>query len=280
MNKNDYLSEAAKYFLSGTLLLTVSKLFTILTAIDRSPLERFSRFGNTVTNFAFYGFLVLAFIALNGEKISFKRQRNLKCKKKVSRLKWLIAYNILFVFFKKALDRTAFSYEPGTDAAAFTAIITGLLSACASMSFFLFVISLWYFVRDRKLKELFPVQTVTVIISAVYFAFKLSAAVLVDYRLGAPGSALYAVLKSSVFSNTLCLVQYTADIIMFISVKRRYSLLSALEDEAAADRTAGIIRTVSIYDERGFGIDDSDELLLPVTVPSESCAAEYEETDK
>lgn len=279
MNKNDYLSNAAKYFLIGTVLLFVSKLFTILTAIDGSPLERFLHNGATVTNFAFYGFLVLSFIALNGEKIACKRQRNLKRKKSASRLKWLIAYNVLFVFLKKTLDRAAFSYAPGSGAATAAAIITGLLSTFASLSFFLFVISLWYFARDRKMKELSLLQTVTVIISAVYFVLKLTTALLIDYRLGAPGSAIYNVLKSGALANTLCLVQYTADIIMFISVKRRYSALSAIEDEAAAGREDKIIKTVSIYDEKGYGIDESDVLLLQEAKHVYSGTGEYEETE-
>lgn len=278
MNKNDYLSNAAKYFLYGTVLLFVSKLFTILTVTDGSLLERFSRFGATVTNFAFYVFLALGYIALNGEKIACKRKRELKHQKTVSRLKWLVAYNILFVFLKKSLNRIAFSYEPGSGAAAAAAIITGFLSACASLSFFLFVVSLWYSVRDRSLRGISHIQTVTVLISAVYFILKFTTLVFVDYRLGAPGPALYAVLKSSALSNTLCLMQYSADIVMFISVKRRYSELSTLEDKNAAERAAGIIKAVSIYDERGFGIDDSDELLLPATQSAD--IDEYEETDK
>ena len=270
MNKNEYFAKASEYFMIGTVLLIATKILSMFLDISNGNFDKAAKLNTSATNVVFYIFLVLAFVALNGEGIGHKRERNKHRKKITGRLKWLIAFNVFFVFIKAPLNTAIAESEKFAASGVLLRLGVSAFISFGSLSFFLLVISLWYFLRDRKESALFIVQTVAVFISICYFLFKTANLAINSYGVVLPSEVLTRFIASPVSADILCLLQYIADIVMFAVVKRYYSARAAEADENEIKRTQRAFKTVSLYEERGFGIDECDDTWLGAAAEPET----------
>lgn len=278
MNKNEYLSNASKYFAIGSALLFVSNLINFIVGITGTQ-GKIAKLGTSTTNFAFYAFLVLAFIAFNGESIGHKKDGALKRKRISGRLKWLIAYDLILMLFKTSINSSVTAKPVSSASGIIVRVIAALFVSGSSLSFFLLVVTLWYFIRDRKNGGIISaVQGSALAVSLFYFLLKTSNQIVSAYGVTLPSEILNTVLCSSVLMSLICLLQYAADIVMFLFVKKHYSDLSDEYEKSENLRLKKAVKLRSLYEERGYGIDECDDTWLNNSGSAEEYPADFDET--
>ncbi len=257
MNKNSYFSNAAKFLLIGTALTFAAKLLSLMNTFSLSGGGVQALLKN-ITDISFYGFLILAFLALNGEGIAHKRNREYKKKRVTSRLKFLIVADLLILLVKNYLSVKAVASPVQSVSGIIKRIIISLIICICSVSFTLFAISVWYFIRDRRFDKAQIVELIAVIISGIYFVVRLINQLSV-FNFHIFGENIESIMSSTLFTGILCLLQYASNITVFAVLYKHFSSDSGKVNE---ENTKLSRHANTLYFENGFGLDSADELLL------------------
>lgn len=220
MEKNGYISTASKYFAVSSVILLVSNILTLLGAW----VPYADTLAKKTSGILLIVITVMMYVAFNGEGVGYRRSLQRRAKKITGLFKLLIVFNIAFYYAKnKAVESVALSGEVNKK------LLLSLVTAAMSFSFVLMLVALRNLVRDKNNKPLLLVDASAFSVSVVYFVFKLIR-YSVSYGAFSVGGAFGAVLVSQTVMELICILQYVADIFMFIATARMYRTTASQVD--------------------------------------------------
>ncbi len=258
MNRYNYYSNAARFLGIGALVLVIAKAVLMCGTYFPNAVPVSDDVSAKISNVSFYGFLVLSFLSFNGESSFLKKNKDYRKRTFTVNLRRLVFLNLFMVFFKNAFITSSTSRPLTTFGGVISRIFVSVLLSISLPSFVLFASSVYYFLRDRKIKKLFPLHILVLVFSVLYFIVKFIGN---TYTLGVEffGEAMYSLCMQSPLSDILCLLQYIADVVLLFAMYRYFDV-KADEFDALFENEKKVTAT-SLYNEKGYGIDDFDELL-------------------
>lgn len=202
-----------------------------------------------------YIFTFLSYLALNDEKAAHRKIKDIKSQKKLKVLKAFLIFVFVSHFFKVTVQKTLFNLNNS-----FFTVVSDVFLTVASFSFFLLLVSLWYFLRDKNEGKIRFVACVSVAVSCFYTILKFFL-----------NKEVFLLRSYSEFTNDeyifvqrvqyiSCLVQYAVNIIMFALVKKHYEKkeMESEEKEKSLSKPKRP-QVITIELEDGVGIDNIDD---------------------
>ena len=266
MTRSEYMANSAKLLLLCSLMLLVANVLTIFG----EPGTQIADIGSKLSTVSFYVVFFLSFIAFNGEGIGHKRKRSFRRKKVTTLLKLVALFPFLYRYVKAYVIKFVLS-NADVGLGKGENIILAVLNTLASYSFMLVVVSLWYMYRDSQTKGLFVVEVLSFLAGlgySIYKVFYYSVTYIVEYikgynPFGYDIEKLIRLLETP-FANSdtfhmLCIVQYSANILMFLVAAVHYSKIADSEREEHQQAQKLLVPTVNIYNTDCVGIDTLDD---------------------
>ncbi len=258
MNRYNYYSNAARFLGIGALILCVAKIMLMCGSFFPDVVQITADVSAKITDISFYGFIVLSFLSFNGESSFFKKRQEYRKRRFTVNLRRLVILTFFMTFFKNSFILSSTSRPLNTFGGVFSRIFVSFLISVSVPSFIMCGSAVYFFLRDRKIRKLFPLHITVLIFSGLYFIVKFISNSN-TLGLGFFGNALISVCTNTVVSDFLCLFQYISDVVLLFMMYKyfglkadEYDVLSENEEKTTAN---------SLFNEKGYGIDDFDELL-------------------
>ena len=254
MLKQRFLKNSARVLTVSTVLLFISNAIVWATA-ENPSLETKLGFLIKLPDLSVYIFTFLSYLALNDEKAAHRKIKDIKSQKKLKLLKGFLIFVFISHFFKSMIQSGLSSLNTP-----FFSIVSDLFMTLASFSFFLMLLSLWYFFRDKNEGKLKLVTGLSVVVSILYTVckFSLSRKVFPLHSFSGVEDNGYIIAQRVQYAA--CLIQYAVNIVMLIVVKKHYEK-KEFESEEAEKNIPKQERpqVVTIELEDSFGIDNIDD---------------------
>lgn len=257
--KYSLFAKSSKYLIICSAIFFVSKLITMISASIPNQSMSTARLFSNITEISFYGFLILAYVALNRESTAHKRLREFLGLGSVKHLKRLVVYCFLSAFVKALIKNIVNHTTPDTVVGVFVRLLAAAALGATSLSFVLFAISLWYLKRDRGCKGLLVFEIIAVLFGVVYYVPKYISA-LDGYGVSFLSDEVFNAACSANALNAYSLIQSVADAVMFYAAYSYFSRLGAEEEEIMARSEENAKKCDSVYEPCGYGIDSFDML--------------------
>ena len=254
MLKQRFLKNSARVLTVSTVLLFISNAIVWATA-ENPSLETKLGFLIKLPDLSVYIFTFLSYLALNDEKAAHRKIKDIKSQKKLKLLKGFLIFVFISHFFKSIIQSGLSSLNTP-----FFSIVSDLFMPVASFSFFLMLLSLWYFFRDKNEGKLKLVTGLSVVVSILYTVFKFSLSRKVFPLHSFSGVEDNGYIIAQRVQYAACLIQYAVNIVMLIVVKKHYEK-KEFESEEAEKNIPKQERpqVVTIELEDSFGIDNIDD---------------------
>jgi hypothetical protein len=122
----------------------------------------------------------------------------------------------------------------------------------------MFVLSCWYFCRDKNEGKIKLISLLSVVISLAYSVYKIIAV----YPLGEMSDDNTALLNYQVVQYAFCILQYATNILMLVCINKHYQKKEIAEELKENEKPKPIRPEIidNIETEEGFGIDFIDEV--------------------
>lgn len=254
MLKYRFLKNSAKVLYISTAILFLSNAILLLSLVAPDYVVKIG-FLSKLPDLSVYIFTFLAFLALNDEKAAHRKIKDIKSQKKVSILKVFLILVFIANFLKTNIQKILLNMNNS-----FVDVISNVFLVVSSFSFFMFLLSCWYFYRDRKEGNLKVVSFVSGIVSFGYAIYKF----IVYQFVSSPAlheSIITDETKSQILQYIICLVQYAINIIMLVLINKYYEKkeaeLESAEKDSPKKNYPEILETLETED--GFGIDFVDD---------------------
>lgn len=255
MTKSDYLSNSSKLLLFCSCLLFVNSALTILSG----TFENVKGLSNTFTSVCFYGVLVMAFLAFNGEGISYKHTKSTKKRKATVALKFLVVSVFLFRYIKTPVTAFLLGFDVATPLGVASRLFMSFINTVASYGFLMTVISLWFIFRDRNVKKLLPADFCALFSGLLYNAFKFINYAIVKYGITVTDNSFSDIFTKDSTLNILGLVQFGFNIVMCIVAFRYFESLIPSEHEEKEMTVKKMLVAKNIYSTDCVGIDTLED---------------------
>lgn len=266
MTRSEYIANSAKLLFMCSLLLLVANLMSMFGEAG----TQIADIGGKLSTVSFYAVFFLSFIAFNGEGIGHKRKRDFGRKKATTFLKIAILFPFIYRFVKVYVIRFFLS-RAETGLVNGEHIVLAVLNTLASYSLVLTIVSLWYMYRDSRTIGLFLAEALSFLAGLCYSIFKVfyySVTYIVDYiknynAFGYDIDRLIELLETP-FANSdifhiLCIVQYSANILMFLIAAVHYGKIASSEKAEYQKAQKLLVPLVDIYNTDCVGIDTLDD---------------------
>lgn len=255
MLKQRFLKNSARVLTVSTALLFISN--AILWVVFEFPsVEVKLGYLAKLPDLSVYIFTFLSYLALNDEKAAHRKIKDIKSQKKLKALKGFLIFVFVSHFFKVTIQG-AFANLNNP----FFSIVSDIFMTVASFSFFLLLLSVWYFFRDKNEGKLNIVAGASVIISIVYTVTKFLLSQKVFLVHSFTGIQDNSFLFSQRIQYATCLLQYAVNMIMLILVKRHYEKKESESEENEKNvPKQERPQVVTLDSEDGFGIDNVDDI--------------------
>ena len=254
MLKQRFLKNSARVLTVSTVLLFISNAIVWATA-ENPSLETKLGFLIKLPDLSVYIFTFLSYLALNDEKAAHRKIKDIKSQKKLKLLKGFLIFVFVSYFFKGIIQSGLSSINTP-----FFSIVSDLFMTVASFSFFLMLLSLWYFFRDKNEGKLKLVTGLSVVVSFFYTVckFSLSRKVFPLHSFSGAEDNGYIIVQRVQYAA--CLIQYAVNIVMLVVVKKHYEK-KEMESEEIEKNLPKQERpqVVTIELEDSFGIDNIDD---------------------
>ena len=259
MTKESYFYNSSKLMFTATFLLLISNLSLFLKTVSPWFEDNCVFLYDKLPILTFVIFSLLAFVAVNGECVAYRRERCLKSRKTRSRLKFYILLNIIFLFAKSSLVKAALKTNQLTPGGALFRIGVSIVTVVISYSFFLLLLLIVYRFRDRSVRKLAIIENIAIGFSAFYELFRIINFSINDYDVDFFGGVVSRLFSSSVLMNALCIIQYVLVAVALIFIRNYYSSASALADEKKKNAAKNAVTASMIFLEKRFGVDSQDD---------------------
>ena len=245
MLKYRFLKNSAKVLSVSTGVLLLSNLILLLGLLIPS-FESKIGFLSKLPDLSIYIFTFFSYLALNDEKAAHRKIKDLKSQKILKALKVLLIVIFVSVFFKSIIKNLL------------SGVALNLFLVVTSFSFFMFVLSCWYFCRDKNEGKIKLISLLSVVISLAYSVYKIIAV----YPLGEMGDDNTALLNYPVVQYAFCILQYATNILMLVCINKHYQKKEIAEELKENEKPKPTRPEIidNIETEEGFGIDFIDEV--------------------
>ncbi len=255
MTKSDYLSNSSKLLLICSCLLFVNSALTILNG----EFEGLEAVASAFTSICFYGVLVMAFLAFNGEGISYKHTKSAKKRKATIILKILLVSVFLFRYIKTPVTTFLLGFEAQTTAGVISRLFMSFLNTVASYGFLMTVISVWFIFRDKNVKKIKICGFCALFTGLIYNGFKFINYAIVKYGVSVADNGFSDFFTNELTLNVLAQVQFGFNIIMCIVAYRYFESLVLDEHEEKEKNIKNMITARNIYSTDCVGIDTLED---------------------
>ena len=253
MLKYRFLKNSAKVLYISTAILFLSNAILLLSLVAPDYVVKIG-FLSKLPDLSVYIFTFLAFLALNDEKAAHRKIKDIKSQKKVRILKGFLIFIFVVNFFKVSIQNVFINLDN-----TLADVILNIFLVVMSFSFFMLILSCWYFYRDKNEGKVKFIILASILVSAIYAVYKF-----VVYQFAVfPVSSLNEnteLVKSQVVQYSFCLVQYAVNITMLVFINKHYEK-KEFESEEAEKNIPKQERpqVVAIELEDSFGIDNIDD---------------------
>ncbi|MBO7178711.1 MAG: hypothetical protein J6V78_00080 [Clostridia bacterium] len=247
MLKQRFLKNSAKVLCVSTGILFISNLILLLNLLIPSFEEKIG-FLSKLPDLSVYLFTFFSYLALNDEKAAHRKIKDIKSQKKVKYLKVLLIAIFVATFFKN------------TVAVILNDTIYNLFLVVTSFTFFMLVLSCWYFYRDRNEGKVKFISLVSIIVSFAYAIFKFVMYQNPVFVPGGMGAELTEYNNYHIAQYSFCLLQYAVNILMLVLVNKHYEkkeLESEEKEKSLPKQERPQVVTIELQDS--FGIDNIDD---------------------
>lgn len=248
MLKYRFLKNSAKVLCVSTGVLLLSNLILLLGLLIPSFEEKIG-FLSKLPDLSIYIFTFFSYLALNDEKAAHRKIKDIKSQKFIKALKVILIVIFVSTFFKALVMSNL------------NGVALNLFLTVTSFTFFMLVLSCWYFYRDKNEGKIKLISLVSIIVSLVYTIFKFVMYQNPVYPLGGVGVDNTAFVNYQAIQYAFCILQYSTNILMLVCINKHYEKKEALA-EAEEKAKVKIERPEiieSIENEDGFGIDFIDD---------------------
>ena len=255
MTRSDYLSNSAKL-----LMICSAFLFSVnLLSLVGLYVDTLATLVLKLTNICFYGMLVLGFLAFNGEGIAYKHARQLKHKRVTGFLKLLLLSAFFIRFIKTPVEGALLSTDAETLLGGFSRLFLGVFNNVSSYSFLLTVVALWCVFRDGINKRLVGFEALALVSGVAYNGFKIFNHAITKFDFNYFSEGIAQLFTNELILNTLCLVHFMADIIMFALILKHYNAKAIIEQNEKTAIVRKMISSRKIYKTDCFGLDTMED---------------------
>lgn len=248
MLKYRFLKNSAKVLCVSTGVLLLSNLILLLGLLIPSFEEKIG-FLSKLPDLSIYIFTFFSYLALNDEKAAHRKIKDIKSQKFIKALKVILIVIFVSTFFKALVMSNL------------NGVALNLFLTVTSFTFFMLVLSCWYFYRDKNEGKIKLISLVSIIVSLVYTIFKFVMYQNPVFSLGGVGVDNTAFVNYQAIQYAFCILQYSTNILMLVCINKHYEkkeTLSEAEEKAKVKiERPEIIE--SIENEEGFGIDFIDD---------------------
>ena len=248
MLKYRFLKNSAKVLCVSTGILLLSNLILLLNLLIPT-FEAKIGFLSKLPDLSIYIFTFFSYLALNDEKAAHRKIKDIKSQKFIKVLKAILIVIFVSTFFKSLVMSNL------------NGVALNLFLIVTSFTFFMLVLSCWYFYRDKNEGKVKFISLVSIIVSFIYVIFKFVMFQNPVYPLVGVGVDNTAYVNYQVVQYAFCILQYLVNILMLVCINKHYEkkeTLSEAEEKAEVKiERPEIIE--SIENEEGFGIDFIDD---------------------
>ena len=244
MLKYRFLKNSAKVLSVSIGVLLLSNLILLLNLLVPS-FESKIGFLSKLPDLSIYIFTFFSYLALNDEKAAHRKIKDIKSQKVIKVLKAFLIVIFVSTFFKTMV----MSFLSGA--------LLNLFLVVTSYSFFILVLSCWYFYRDKNEGKIKFASLLSVVISLAYSVYKFIAV----YPIGADNTGF---VNFQTIQYAFCIFQYAVNIIMLVLINKHY-LKKEEESEKVESAKPKIERPViieNIETDEGYGIDNIDDSII------------------
>ncbi len=265
MLKYRFLKNSAKVLYISTAILFLSNLILLLGLVSPEYVEKIG-FLSKLPDLSVYIFTFFSYLALNDEKAAHRKVKDINSQKKVRFLKGFLIFIFVANFLKTIIQNALINLNN-----TFAVVVSNIFLVATSFSFFMLVLSCWYFYRDKNEGKVKFIIFVSILVSAIYAVYKF-----VVYQFAVfPVSSFNEnteLLKSQVVQYAFCLVQYAVNITMLVFINKHYEKKEAELDKTGDNKSEKNYPEVvdSLETEKGYGIDFVDDYKNGFT-NEESC---------
>lgn len=244
MLKYRFLKNSAKVLSVSTGVLLLSNLILLLSLLIPS-FESKIGFLSKLPDLSIYIFTFFSYLALNDEKAAHRKIKDIRSQKFVKALKAILIVIFISSFFKTLVMKNL------------NGVALNLFLVVTSFSFFMLILSCWYFYRDKSEGKIKLVSLLSVVISLAYSVYKFMAV----YPLTEMGDDNTGYINYQAIQYVFCILQYATNILMLVCINKHYQKKEA-EAEFEENKKPKPVRPEiieSIETEDGYGIDFIDD---------------------
>ena len=248
MLKYRFLKNSAKVLSISTGILLLSNLILLLSLLIPTFVSKIG-FLSKLPDLSIYIFTFFSYLALNDEKAAHRKIKDIKSQNCVRVLKGILITIFATHFFKGFVEKKLLGFN-----GSFSRFFLSIFLIVSAFSFFLMLVSLWFFIRDRKEGRVKYFSLISIMVYLFYLSYKL----MLYHGIREESSVFYSETTQYIF----CVIQYSVNILMFFFVgkhfERKEIQLEKIEDEKPKSLRPEVVD--SIETEEGYGIDLIDDL--------------------
>ena len=244
MLKYRFLKNSAKVLSVSTGILLLSNLILLFSLLIPKFEDKIG-FLSKLPDLSIYIFTFLSYLALNDEKAAHRKIKDIRNQKFIKALKVLLIVIFVSVFFKSLIGNLL------------SGVALNLFFVVTSFSFFMLILSCWYFYRDKNEGKIKLVSLLSVVVSLAYSVYKFIAV----YPLTEMGAGNTEFINYQALQYAFCILQYATNILMLVCINKHYQKKEIAEELKENEKPKPIRPEIidNIETEDGFGIDFIDD---------------------
>lgn len=244
MLKYRFLKNSAKVLSVSTGVLLLSNLILLFSLLIPKFEDKIG-FLSKLPDLSIYIFTFLSYLALNDEKAAHRKIKDIRNQKFIKALKVLLIVIFASVFFKSLIGNLL------------SGVALNLFFVVTSFSFFMLILSCWYFYRDKNEGKIKLVSLLSVVVSLAYSVYKFIAV----YPLTEMGAGNTEFINYQALQYAFCIFQYIVNILMLVCINKHYQKKEIAEELKENEKPKPTRPEIidNIETEDGFGIDFIDD---------------------
>ena len=254
MLKYRFLKNSAKVLYISTGILFLGNLILLLDLLFPT-FETKIGFLSKLPDLSIYIFTFFSYLALNDEKSAHRKIKDIKSQRKVKLLKVLLISIFALTFFKNVVANVV-------DDAIFS-----LFLVVTSFSFFMLVLSCWYFYRDKNEGNVKFASLISIVVSLAYAIFKFISYLNPVIAPGSSGDDFAEYNNYYIKQYSFCLFQYAVNILMLLLINKHYAKremqCEAEEKSRVKPERPAVVETIE--NPEGYGLDNIDDYVNSVS---------------
>lgn len=257
MSKSNYLSSAAKYFAGVSFLILITNLFSTVARITGE--QQILSLTSKITSFSFYLIILLAFVALNGERIAYRNVRDFSKLKVMINLKRVFFAVVVLNFSSNYIEKSVSSYMGSFALKTVLQVSSSFLFSVSSFSFLVVIVLFWYYKRDKLHGKISVMELTSVIIGIIYNVFKALNFSVTKYQVIIYGKTLESFFLNQNILDALCILSCIIYIVVFISIANLYKKFVVNDDVERKKQLDSRRKTKDVYKSEGYGLDTAED---------------------